>query len=82
VRFAGQLLGIVAQHLLDRSNLGRQTKALEGAVHILPSHLKAGHEHKRGVVIMLVMARVLHCGANQLCGVIILAGLGCVQLQF
>src|SRR5467141_455114 len=29
MRFAGELLGIVAQHLLDSSNSGRQTKALE-----------------------------------------------------
>jgi hypothetical protein len=38
---------IVAQHLLDSFNHSRQTKALEGAVHILPSRLKAGHERER-----------------------------------
>src|SRR5262249_14928435 len=47
MRFAGELLGIVAQHLLDSSNSGRQTTALELAVHILPSRLNAGHERKR-----------------------------------
>jgi hypothetical protein len=33
--------------LLDGSNPGRQTEALEGTVHILPSALKAGHERER-----------------------------------
>src|SRR5215813_3699569 len=47
MRFASELPGIVAQHLLDRSNPGRQTKALERAIHILPSRLDAGHERKR-----------------------------------
>jgi hypothetical protein len=35
------LLGILAQHLFDGSDPGRQTEALEGAVHILPSRRKA-----------------------------------------
>src|SRR5262249_7799613 len=46
-RFAGELLGILAQHLLDSFNPSRQTKALKRAVHILPSRLKAGHERER-----------------------------------
>src|SRR5712664_764335 len=44
MRRAGELLRILAKHLLDGSDPGRQTEALEGAVHILPSRLKAGHE--------------------------------------
>src|SRR5262249_60167777 len=47
MRFAGELLGILAQHLLNSFNPSRQTKALKRAVHILPSRLKAGHEHER-----------------------------------
>src|SRR6516165_9158698 len=39
MRFAGELLGILAQHLLDSFNPSRQTKALKRAVHILPSRL-------------------------------------------
>jgi hypothetical protein len=31
---------------LDGSDPGRQTEALEGAVHILPSRLEAGHERE------------------------------------
>jgi hypothetical protein len=42
-----ELLRILAKHLLDGSDPGRQTEALEGAVHILPSRLKAGHERER-----------------------------------
>src|SRR5262249_7915864 len=38
---------LLAKHLLDGSDPGRQTEALEGAVHILPSHLQAGHERER-----------------------------------
>src|ERR1044072_5912986 len=40
-------LCILAQHLLDGSNPGRQTEALERTVHISPSHLKAGYERER-----------------------------------
>ena len=47
MRRAGEPLRVLAQHLLDRSDAGRQTEALEGAVHILPSRLKAGHERDR-----------------------------------
>src|SRR5262249_2130101 len=47
MRFAGELLGILAQHLLNSFNPSRQTKALKRAVHILPSRLKAGHERER-----------------------------------
>src|SRR2546429_3581683 len=47
MRRAGELLRILAKHLLDGSDPGRQTEALEGAVHILPSRLKAGHERER-----------------------------------
>ena len=47
MRLAGKLLCVLAQHLLDGSDPGRQTKAFEGAVHILQSRLKAGHERER-----------------------------------
>jgi hypothetical protein len=47
MRRAGELLRVIAKHLLDRSDSGRQTEALKGAVHILPSRLKAGHERER-----------------------------------
>jgi transposase-like protein len=47
MRRAGKLLGVLAQHLLDGSDPGRQTEALEGAVHILPSRLKARHQRQR-----------------------------------
>src|SRR5262245_44486291 len=48
MRFAGEILGILAQHLLNSFNPSRQTKALKRAVHILPSRRKAGHERERG----------------------------------
>ena len=41
MRQAGELLGILAQHVLDGSNPGRQTETLEGIVHILPSDFNA-----------------------------------------
>ena len=48
MRRAGELLRVIAKHLLDGSDSGRQTEAsLKGAVHILPSRLKAGHERER-----------------------------------
>ena len=47
VRRASELLGVCAQHVLDSPDPGRQTEALERAVHILPSLLKAGHERER-----------------------------------
>jgi hypothetical protein len=40
---AGELPRVLAKHLLDGSDPGRQTEALEGTVHILPSSLQAGH---------------------------------------
>jgi hypothetical protein len=43
----GELLRVLAKHLLDGSDPGRQTEALEGAVHILPSGLEARHERER-----------------------------------
>jgi hypothetical protein len=43
MRRAGELLRVIAKHLLDGSDSGRQTEALKGAVHILP----AGHERER-----------------------------------
>ena len=46
MRCAGKLVGVLAQHFLDGSDPGRQAEALEGAVHILPSPLKAGHERE------------------------------------
>jgi hypothetical protein len=47
MRRPGQLLRVLAKHLLDGSDTGRQTEALKGAFHILPSRLKAGHERER-----------------------------------
>jgi hypothetical protein len=47
MRRADELLRVIAKHLLDASDSGRQTEALKGAVHILPSRLKAGHERER-----------------------------------
>jgi hypothetical protein len=47
MRPAGELLRVLAQHVLDGSDAGRQTEALEGDVHILPSRLEAGHERER-----------------------------------
>jgi hypothetical protein len=38
------VLHVLAKHLLDRPDPGRQTEALEGAVHFLLSRLEAGHE--------------------------------------
>ena len=39
MRRAGELLRVLAKHLLDGSDSGRQTEALKGTVHILPSRL-------------------------------------------
>ena len=36
MRHAGKLMRVLAQHVLDRADPGRQTEALEGPVHILP----------------------------------------------
>src|SRR5512132_3628787 len=47
MRRAGELLRVIAKYLLDGSDSGRQTETLKGAVHILPSRLKAGHERER-----------------------------------
>src|SRR5260221_10974825 len=47
MRRAGEPLRVLAKHLLDGSDPGRQTEALKGAVHILPSRLEAGHERER-----------------------------------
>src|SRR5262249_18177996 len=44
---AGELLRVLAKHLFDGSDPSRQTEALKGAVHILPSRLEAGHERER-----------------------------------
>jgi hypothetical protein len=41
-----------AQHLFDGSDPGRQTKALEGAVHILPSRLKGTSASESKVLSM------------------------------
>lgn len=48
MRRSGELLGVLAQHLLNGSNPGHQTEALEGDVHILPTVCKAGHKRERG----------------------------------
>src|SRR4029453_505341 len=62
MRRAGELPRVLAKHLLDGSDPGRQTEALEGTVHILPSRLDAGHERERG-------RRGNRChGAALLCG--------------
>jgi hypothetical protein len=47
MRRAGEPLRALTKHLLDGSDPGRQTEALKGAVHILPSRLKAGLERER-----------------------------------
>src|SRR5262245_54289500 len=47
MRRAGELLRVLAKHLFDGSDPGRQTEALKGAVYILPSRLEAGHERER-----------------------------------
>ena len=48
MRSAGELLlRVLAKHLFDGSDPSRQTEALKGAVHILPSRLEAGHERER-----------------------------------
>ena len=39
---SGKPLGVLVQHLFQRSDAGDQTKALERAVHILPSRLEDG----------------------------------------
>src|SRR5262249_36426664 len=51
MRRAGELPRVLAKHLLDGSDPGRQTEALKGAVHILPSRLEASDE---GVVIVVM----------------------------
>src|SRR6516165_10251161 len=47
MRRAGELLCLLAKHLFDGSDPGRQTETVKGAVHILPSRLEAGHERER-----------------------------------
>ena len=56
MRRAGELLRVIAKHLLDGSDSGRQTEALKGAVHILPSRLKAGTSASDEGVVTVVMA--------------------------
>jgi hypothetical protein len=41
IRWAGQLLRVITEHLLDRAEAGRQAEPLERPIHILPSDLKA-----------------------------------------
>jgi hypothetical protein len=41
VRRAGKLMRVLAQHLLHGADAGRQAKALERFVHILPSRFQA-----------------------------------------
>jgi hypothetical protein len=43
----GQPMRILAQHLLNRPDAGRQTEPLKRAVHISPSRFKAGHQRHR-----------------------------------
>jgi hypothetical protein len=50
---AGELLCVLAQHLLDGSDPGCQTDALER--HILPSHLEAGHERERWIIVVMAL---------------------------
>jgi len=47
MRRAGELLRVLAKHLFDGSDPGRETEALNEAVHILPSRLEAGHRRGR-----------------------------------
>jgi hypothetical protein len=42
----GELLRVIATRVLDGSDSGSQTEGLKGAVHILSSRLKAGHERE------------------------------------
>src|SRR5262249_25014361 len=56
MRRAGEFLRVLAKHLFDGSDPGRQTEALKGAVHILPSRLEAGHEREHEGVVIVVMA--------------------------
>jgi hypothetical protein len=52
---AGELLRVLAKHLLDGSDSGRQTEALKGAVHILPSLSRLGASASdEGVVIVVI----------------------------
>jgi hypothetical protein len=44
---AGELVRVLAQHLLDGADPGRQAEALERTFHILPSRLKTGHACER-----------------------------------
>jgi hypothetical protein len=46
IRRPGELLRIIAKHLLDRADAGRQTQPLEGPIHISPSRLETGHERE------------------------------------
>jgi hypothetical protein len=48
MRRAGKLLGVLAHHVLHGSDPGRQTEALEGTVHILPSRLSPSDQKKCG----------------------------------
>src|SRR5262245_49571082 len=48
MRHAGELLGIRAQHVLDGSDPGRQTEAIKGTVHILPSNFNAWEMRNAG----------------------------------
>jgi uncharacterized protein (DUF2342 family) len=50
--YTGKVLGILAQHVLNGTDPGRQAEALEGTVHILPSHFHARQ-----------MRNVVRCGS-------------------
>jgi hypothetical protein len=56
MRYAGELLRVLTKHLLDGSDPGRQTEALKGAVHSLPSRLEAGTSASDEGLIVVVMA--------------------------
>jgi hypothetical protein len=64
MRRAGELLRVLAKHLLDGSDSGRQTEALKGAVHTLPSRLEtrpsltgsSARANRAGIVVVAALA--------------------------
>jgi hypothetical protein len=58
MRFAGEFLGIVAQHLLDSFNPSRQTKALEGLSTSCKALARLITSANDGVMVVLV----IQCG--------------------
>jgi hypothetical protein len=56
MRRAGELLGVLARHLLDAANPGCQTEALERTVHIVPTASRLGTSAGDEGMVVLVMA--------------------------